>query len=276
MSIARIEDQVSVRRPPHRLGLETTSAHYVRQTFKPHAHDEYLFGVVEAGVHSVWCRGEHHLISAGTVVTMHPGEVHFGGSGDPRGWHQRMIYIAESVMSELLVEADRAEKRRLPEFRAAFHHHPDLARSFAHFHEVLHSSHLALTRDVAIESIVRSLTGILAPTASAPGTLRCSKDRMSNVVDYLHAHVEDNVTLADLCSISGMRQRRTIEAFKRYTGLPPHAYHLLQKINAVKKMLRDGRSATEAAMKLGFADQSHMTRHFVAIVGMTPGAYARA
>ena len=34
--------------------------------------------------------------------------------------------------------------------------------------------------------------------------------------------------------------------------------------------------AAEAALRSGFADQSHMTRHFRAIVGTTPGRYAAA
>ena len=83
------------------------------------------------------------------------------------------------------------------------------------------------------------------------------------------------MTVDDLCKVSGLRRRQTIEAFERQTGLPPHSYHLGLKIGAVKSMLRSGLSATEAAMQAGFADQSHMTRHFVAIVGTTPRLYAR-
>jgi AraC-like ligand binding domain len=73
----------SVRQPLNWPGVETTAAHYVGQSFKPHAHQEYLLAVIDGGVHSVWCRGQRHQVSAGTVVTMHPGDAHHGGAGAP-------------------------------------------------------------------------------------------------------------------------------------------------------------------------------------------------
>lgn len=62
--IKRIEqyDRVSIRRPLLKGSLETMKAQYVKQSFKPHAHDEYVIGMIESGVHSVWCRGEYHHI----------------------------------------------------------------------------------------------------------------------------------------------------------------------------------------------------------------------
>ncbi|WP_206612709.1 AraC family ligand binding domain-containing protein [Paenirhodobacter populi] len=52
------QDRASMRHLPELYGIETLSARYLRQTFKPHAHDEYLLGVIDGGVHAVWCRGE--------------------------------------------------------------------------------------------------------------------------------------------------------------------------------------------------------------------------
>lgn len=87
--------------------------------------------------------------------------------------------------------------------------------------------------------------------------------------------MDEDVRLDDLCTVAGLRRRQLIDAFRQHTGLTPHAWHLQQKIARVKRLLCDGMTATEAAMETGFADQSHMTRHFVAMVGITPGAYAR-
>ena len=43
----RQTDRATIRRLPDLYGLETLSACYIRQNFKPHAHDEYMFGVIE-------------------------------------------------------------------------------------------------------------------------------------------------------------------------------------------------------------------------------------
>lgn len=269
----RRNDLVSVRRPLAGNALESLKAHYVKQSFKPHAHDEYLIGVIESGVHSVWCRGEHHYATAGTIVTMHPGDVHHGEAGIPAGWAQRMIYVSERDLSALL-EGNGEDMAGSVEFRQSFHQLSELADDFVRFHEVLHSSELRLARDVAFEALMRTVLGTLTPAPKSNSPRRIEEGRISDAVEYLRARVEDDVTLDELCTISGLKRRQTIGAFKRKTGLPPHAYHLVQKVKAVKAMLREGLSVADAAASAGFADQSHMTRHFVAMVGVTPNAYA--
>lgn len=108
-----------------------------------------------------------------------------------------------------------------------------------------------------------------APEAPLPDT------RARTLVDFLHAHVGEDVSLDTLSSLAGLRRRQTIDLFKRQTGLPPHAYHIGLKVRLVQERLREGYSPAAAAMEAGFADQSHMARHFTAIVGMTPAAYAQ-
>ncbi|MCV4275796.1 helix-turn-helix domain-containing protein [Pseudomonas capsici] len=41
----------------------------------------------------------------------------------------------------------------------------------------------------------------------------------------------------------------------------------------MQKLLRAGVNLTEAAYSGGFFDQSHMTRAFKKVVGMTPGSF---
>jgi AraC-like DNA-binding protein len=41
-------------------------------------------------------------------------------------------------------------------------------------------------------------------------------------------------------------------------------------------MILDGTTLVEAAAEAGFADQSHLTRHFLRAYGYTPGVLARA
>ncbi|WP_206612661.1 AraC family transcriptional regulator [Paenirhodobacter populi] len=267
-------DRATIRRLPDLYGLETLSARYIRQNFKPHAHDEYMFGVIEGGVHAVWCRGAMNLVPAGTVVTMRPGDVHHGGAGGDAGWRQRMLYIDEAGMRAILSDIADREIAIPLDFGAAFHAKPDLARRFAALHAVLHGSAEALARDVALDSLMRAILTELAPEA-VPAERDAPDGRILDAIGYLDARVDEDVTLEELCAVSGLRRRQTIAAFRRQTGLPPHAWHIQQKIARVKRLLRAGMTSAQAAAETGFADQSHMARHFAAIVGVTPGTYAR-
>ncbi len=271
---AKRADHASIRRSPELYGLETLTARYLRQNFKPHAHDEYVFGVIEAGVHAVWCRGELNLASAGAVVTMRPGDVHHGGAGDAAGWRQRMLYLSEAAVRDLLSDIMDREAAAPLDFGAAFHAKPDLARRFSTLHAVLHGSGEALARDAALDALMRALLTEMTPGA-IPEARAAPDGRILDAVEHLRARVDEDVTLAELSAIAGLRRRQTIEAFRRQTGLPPHAWHIQQKIEKVKRLLRAGSSGAQAAAETGFADQSHMARHFAAIMGVTPGAYAR-
>ncbi|SDG57133.1 AraC-type DNA-binding protein [Alloyangia pacifica] len=262
-----------MRSRPELHGIETLSARYRTQTFKPHAHDEYLIGVIDGGVHSVWCRGEMNRVPRGSVVTMRPGDIHHGGAGSETGWRQRMLYIPEAAMRALLEDLGGRALNGTLDFGAAFHARPGLAQNIATLHEVLHASEHRLARDVALERLLGALLGELAPQISANRSP--DRGRIAEAVDYLGDRVEEDVSLDDLCRVTGLRRRQTIDAFRRATGLPPHAWHLQQKVLLVKRLLRAGLTPAEAAAQAGFADQSHMGRHFRAIVGTTPRAYAR-
>ena len=65
-------------------------------------------------------------------------------------------------------------------------------------------------------------------------------------------------------------------AFRISTGLPPHQWLLQQRVKAAKQLMtvRD-LPLSDIAMSAGFANQSHFTRVFSAVVGVSPGAWRR-
>lgn len=269
-------DRVSLRRPLSHGGLETLAAHYVRQSFKPHAHDEYLIGVITGGAHAVWCRGEWHSVLPGTLMTMHPGDVHHGGAAIEDGWVQRMFYVSEQTMSEILGDRLGNDTADLPDFRVSNQRNSALAGRLEQIHQTIHSSSLSLSRETALVAFA-DIVAQLASGSSRIGTPAAYvDDRTKDIVDFLHDHVADDVSLGELAALVGLGRRQTINLFKAQTGLPPHAYHIGLKIRMVQDLLRAGDSIAAASGEAGFADQSHMTRHFTAIVGTTPLAYSRA
>lgn len=54
-------------------------------------------------------------------------------------------------------------------------------------------------------------------------------------------------------------------------GVTPHQYILQRRIEKAKYLLQQGKlSIAEVAATVGFCDQSHFTRYFKRIVGVTP------
>ncbi len=57
--------------------------------------------------------------------------------------------------------------------------------------------------------------------------------------------------------------------------MPPHAYLENVRIRQAERLIRSGLSLADVAVHVGFSSQSHMTRSFKKIIGVTPGQYAR-
>jgi AraC-like DNA-binding protein len=64
-----------------------------------------------------------------------------------------------------------------------------------------------------------------------------------------------------------------LRAFRRETGLTPHAYLMSCRVNAARDRLSRGLPPADVAAVCGFFDQSHLTRVFKAHTGVTPGAF---
>jgi AraC family transcriptional regulator len=95
--------------------------------------------------------------------------------------------------------------------------------------------------------------------------------------EILTANLDGRVLLKEVASECQLSVSHFSRAFSRTTGTAPHKWLLSHRIEVAKEKLRDGRlSLLDVALACGFADQSHLTRVFTRIVGVSPGAWRRA
>jgi AraC family transcriptional regulator len=86
----------------------------------------------------------------------------------------------------------------------------------------------------------------------------------------------EDITLSEAAQACGLSISYFSRAFKRSLGAPPHRWLLQQRVQRAKSLLRDGELAlADVAAACGFADQSHFTRVFTGIVGVSPGAWRK-
>ncbi len=65
-------------------------------------------------------------------------------------------------------------------------------------------------------------------------------------------------------------------ALRHEHATTPYRLVLDLRIEHAKDTLRAGATISESAFQAGFADQSHLTRHFKRVTGTTPRSYCRA
>ncbi|WP_026734282.1 helix-turn-helix domain-containing protein [Fischerella sp. PCC 9605] len=109
----------------------------------------------------------------------------------------------------------------------------------------------------------------LSPTISG-----LPRHTLWQVVDYIHEHLDQDLTLATLAAIARMSPSYFSRLFKQSTKLSPHQYVIQRRIDRAKQLLRQGElSIAEIAYSLGFTHQSHFSYHFKRLVGSSPKAF---
>jgi len=98
------------------------------------------------------------------------------------------------------------------------------------------------------------------------------KRRMRRVVEYIEAHLSEDITLTDLAEAVGLGLTQFRTLFKQSAGMAPHQYVIMRRVERARELLlRGDATAGEAAINVGFSDQSHLTRHMRRRLGVTPG-----
>ena len=130
-----------------------------------------------------------------------------------------------------------------------------------------------------LESLFRTLTLHLlhdhAVFTKAPLPLRgeLPPAAIRQVRDYVHAHLREEITLETLAALIHLSPYHFAHKFKEATGLPPYQYVLHCRVERAKTLLMSGQYTISAvAHAVGFASQSHLTRHVKKLLGVTPGA----
>ncbi|MDY6953262.1 MAG: AraC family transcriptional regulator, partial [Thermodesulfobacteriota bacterium] len=114
--------------------------------------------------------------------------------------------------------------------------------------------------------------------ADAPpplGTVGRERKRVKRAREYMEAHFHEDISLHQLASLAHLSPFHFVRVFRKELGLPPHAYLTQVRVNRAKALLAKGSKIADTAFDTGFADQSHLTRHFKRITGVTPGQYRK-
>jgi AraC-like DNA-binding protein len=105
---------------------------------------------------------------------------------------------------------------------------------------------------------------------------RPPRSALVNVRDFIRQNCTRLVTLDELARVSGLSRFHLVRIFAKEFGLPPHAYQIYIQIERAKALLDAGMLPAVVAAETGFSDQSHFTRHFKKLNGITPRAYVAA
>jgi AraC family transcriptional regulator len=130
---------------------------------------------------------------------------------------------------------------------------------------------------LAAESLANVLAVQLIRHVRAPRRPERGRDgvlpqwRLRAVAEYIEEHLDASPTLDQIAAVARLSPYHFARQFKTATGLPPHQFVILRRVERAKQLLQGGDlSLAEIAVHAGFSAQSVFCHHFKRLVGVTP------
>jgi AraC-like DNA-binding protein len=129
----------------------------------------------------------------------------------------------------------------------------------------------ALTNALAVH-LLRRYGTCRPPVGAWTGGL--SKTRLHRTTDYIEAHLEHELSLAEIAAVAQMSPAHFARLFKQETGRTPLQYVIICRIERAKRLLTETAwPIIDIGHRVGFTDQSYFTAVFRKHVATTPKAY---
>jgi AraC family transcriptional regulator len=94
--------------------------------------------------------------------------------------------------------------------------------------------------------------------------------KLQQAIDYIQAHLAEEISLSAIASELGMSQYYFARLFKQSTGYSPYQYLIKCRIERAQELLMHTQHIANVALQVGFASQSQFGRHFKRLTGVTP------
>ncbi|MGZ7441075.1 AraC family ligand binding domain-containing protein [Paenibacillus sp. TH7-28] len=244
----------------------------IMQKFPNHFHDYYVIGFIEQGKRLLSCNRKEYIINSGDVVIFNLHEPHACEQVDGRSLDYRCINIEPGVMRQYVQEITGTAY--LPRFSQTVLYRSELAGYLHDLHQLLMEEETSFHKE---EMLLLLIEQLLRDNSDATPHLSANEPsaEIRTVCEYMESHFTENITLNRLSELTGLSKYHLLRSFTKQKGISPYSYLETIRINQAKRLLEWGVSPMEAALKCGFSDQSHFTKFFKRLIGLTPKQYMR-
>lgn len=272
MARSETQEQISVWRLDNMAGIELRSGVAVKQPYPRHWHEEYQFCFIQAGGGELFYRGVKHDTPSTSLFIVHPGEVH--SNQTDTGCSFRSIYVAPELIRRTIAGITGREQS-LPFFPSPMVFDEEILAPYLSLHLSLDNSATTMEQEsVLLEMLAKLITRYAQEKAELkpPGKEHRS---VKKIRDYIFENHERNISLEELAGLANLSPFHLNHVFTQEVGMPPHAFQIQVRIATAKKLIRAGLPLAGVAAMIGFADQSHLIRHFKRLTKITPGEYLK-
>jgi AraC-like DNA-binding protein len=258
--------EMSAWRPSVPGVVEVFHAHYTEYAYPMHVHEAWTLLIVDDGAVRYDLDRHQHGTPHDTVSLLPPHIPHNGAPATEHGFRKRVLYLDSSRLADDLI-GPAVDGPDLAE--------PVLRRRVGQLHTALAHPGDELEADSRLTLIADRLGGLLRPRSAAELS-RPDRPLAHRLRELLDERLVEGIALDEAARLVHAHPAHLVRAFSGAFGIAPHQYLMSRRVDRARRLLLDGRPPVEVATSTGFYDQSHLTRHFRRLVGVTPGRYARS
>lgn len=102
------------------------------------------------------------------------------------------------------------------------------------------------------------------------------KDRMDEVLEYIHEHLEDNLSISEIAENFRWNAKQFHYFFQKRVGVSPKKYIMDTQIKRAKELLiQSDLTIIEIANRIGYEDSLHFSRIFKRSTGISPSLFRK-
>lgn len=251
--------------------FELMHARNITHDYPPHIHEAFCLVIVLRGTETHICRGKSFQAVSGNLLVINANEAHSSKSVNSE---YRVIYISPEELKNLASEITGRNSEK-PYFSEPIIKDSETFQSLLDFHLKLEQKVSPLELESEYLSVIGRLIERQNRHHSSLESIGKEPHYVETIRDYLSANYAENISLSELASLTNLSPFHLLRVFRKQTGVPPHEFQTQLRINQASRLLRQGYSIADAALETGFFDQSHLTRNFKRITGMTPKYYSK-
>lgn len=268
---------VEIRQPADLPGVELLVAERSVRRWVVLHHAYALCTVLDLARPVPWkYRGRRFDLGGDGCSFMEPGEVHANlRVSDPATF--RVLFLEPGLVEKAAAEIGIAGAIHFKLAQIDQASHPQLRRALLAFHASIEQRATQLERESLLVRCLELAFRQCAERAPPPPRVTACLPSVLRAREYIEEHLTEPVRLDELVAAAGAPSRfQLVRSFAATTGLPPHAYQIQRRINLARQLLAHGLAPADIAVRLGFVDQSHFSRHFKRVVAVPPATYQRA
>jgi AraC-like DNA-binding protein len=243
----------------------------VTREFSRHIHNSYALGIILKGERMIDTYNESVVISKNSIFVINPGESH-----TCKSCLEKHSYFSICVDAEIVnaIASQMSEKTEaLPYFASILIQDTELSLKIRQFLSLSEYASSILARESALVLLLS--TFILRHGDKPPKLCRIGShgDAINRACDFMDAHYAENISLKQLSRVACLSPFYFQRLFLKNRGISPHEYLVHFRIKKARRLLDEGQNIVDVAFETGFVDQSHLSRSFKIVVGLTPGLY---